>query len=157
MLRLREDAMQVDKVWARVGANERQTDALHSIIGTPVWIGDHLYGPDSYGEFRCLEASSGERVWEDLSIVPKARWATVHIIQFPSADSSQVLLFTERGELLSGTLTPSGFQQTWRTSVLKPTTPQLNQRGGVCWSHPALTGDGIIVRNDEEVVYLKLP
>lgn len=157
LLRLRDDALQVDKVWARVGENERQTDALHSIISTPIWIGDHLYGADSYGEFRCLDASNGDRVWEDLSIVPKARWATVHIVQFPTADSSQVLLFNERGELLRGVLTPAGFKEQWRTSVLQPTIPQLNQRGGVCWSHPAMTEDGIIVRNDEEVVYLKLP
>lgn len=157
MLRLRDDALEVELVWARVGENERQTDALQSIISTPVSIGDHLYGPDSYGEFRCLDAKNGDRVWEDLSIVPKARWATVHIVQFPTADSSQVLLFNERGELLRGNLTPQGFQEQWRTSVLKPTTPQLNQRGGVCWSHPALTSNGIIVRNDEEVVYLKLP
>ena len=157
MLRLREDAMQVEPVWARVGENERQTDALQSIISTPVWIGDHLYGADSHGEFRCLNASNGDRVWEDLNIVPRARWATVHVVQFPTADSSQVLLFNERGELLRGVLSPTGFQEQWRTSVLKPTTPQLNQRGGVCWSHPAMTSDGIIVRNDEEVVYLKLP
>ncbi len=155
MLRLRDD-MQVEKVWAKVGVNERQTQALHSIIGTPVWIGDHLYGVDSYGEFRCLEAGTGERVWEDLSIVPQARWATVHIVQFPDAASSQVLLFNERGELLLGTLTPQGFQEKWRTQLIGPTTPQLNQRGGVCWSHPALTANSIIVRNDEEIVCLRL-
>lgn len=157
MLRLRDDALEVEKVWARVGENERKTDALQSIISTPVWIGDHLYGADSHGEFRCLDVRNGDRVWEDLSIVPTARWATVHIVQFPTADSKEVLLFNERGELLRGRLTPTGFESQWRTSVLKPTTPQLNQRGGVCWSHPALTADGILVRNDEEVVYLKLP
>lgn len=157
MLNLSDTSLDVELAWVRVGESERKTDALHSIIGTPVWIGDHLYGPDSHGEFRCLAARNGDRIWEDLSIVPKARWATVHIVQFPSADSSEVLLFNERGELLRGELSPSGFKEQWRSAILKPTKPQLNQRGGVCWAHPAMTSDGIIVRNDEEIVYVRLP
>jgi len=156
MLRLKPESLEVEKVWARVGENEQRTDALQSIIGTPVWIGDHLYGVDSYGQFRCLEAQTGQRVWENLDIVPTARWATVHIIQFPDADSSRVLIFNERGELLLGELSPNGFNEIGRTSLIRPTTPQLNQRGGVCWAHPALTADTIIVRNDEEIVCLRL-
>ncbi|MBL8888820.1 MAG: PQQ-like beta-propeller repeat protein [Planctomycetaceae bacterium] len=157
MLHLSDSSLSVELAWARVGESERKTDALHSIIGTPVWIGDHLYGPDSHGEFRCLSIKNGDRIWEDLTIVPQARWATVHIVQFPNAESSEVLLFNERGELIRGELSPAGFKEQWRSAILKPTTPQLNQRGGVCWSHPALTSDGIIVRSDEEIVYLKLP
>jgi len=54
---------------------------LHAMISTPVFLGDYVYGLDSYGEFRCLDATNGDRVWEDLSAVPKARWSTIHLTQ----------------------------------------------------------------------------
>ena len=63
---------------ARAGAvcvwrSERDTDALHAMISTPCLQGDYVYGVDSYGQLRCLDARSGDRVWEDLTAVPKAR------------------------------------------------------------------------------------
>jgi len=156
MLRLNQDTITVEKVWAKIGQNERRTNALHSIISTPVWIGDHIYGVDSYGEFRCLEAATGERVWEDQTAVPKARWSTIHFVQFPDAQSKRVWMFNERGELILGELSPSGFSEIDRQLLIKPTTPQLPQRGGVCWTHPAFTKDTIIVRNDEEIICYKI-
>jgi len=49
MLRLRQDKPAVEQLWRRVGDNERRTDALQSIISTPVFLGAHIYGADSYG------------------------------------------------------------------------------------------------------------
>ena len=46
-------------------------------------------------------------------------------------------MFNERGELLIGTLSPEGFHEISRAKLIEPTTEQLGQRGGVCWSHPA--------------------
>ena len=71
MLRLFPDRLAVEKIWQLKGASERNTVGLHSIISTPLFLGDHLYGVDSYGELRCLKAASGERVWEDLTATPK--------------------------------------------------------------------------------------
>ena len=59
MLRLEPDTLAAEKPWRRGGAAEQKTDGLHSIIGTPLILGDHVYGSDSYGEFRCLEAANG--------------------------------------------------------------------------------------------------
>lgn len=156
MLRLLPDSMNVEKVWMKVGNNERRTQALQSIISTPVWIGNYIYGVDSYGEFRCLDARNGDRVWEDLSAVPKARWSTIHFVQFPDQDSSRVWMFNERGELILGKLTPGGFVQQDRTTLIQPTRQQLNQRDGVCWAHPAFTEDLIVVRNDEKIKAFRL-
>ena len=36
--------------------------------------------------------------------------------------------------------------------VIDPTQGQLDQRGGVCWSHPAFAYKHIYARNDEELV-----
>jgi outer membrane protein assembly factor BamB len=69
------------KLWHRIGVDERNTDALHCMISSPVIKNGYIYGADSYGEMRCLDMATGDRIWEDLTVVPKARWATVHIIR----------------------------------------------------------------------------
>ena len=72
MLKLGQNEMQVEKLWKRQGESERHTDALHAMISTPYLEGDYVYGVDSYGELRCLDARTGNRIWEDLTAVPKA-------------------------------------------------------------------------------------
>jgi outer membrane protein assembly factor BamB len=152
MLRLLPDRLAVEKVWQRVGQNERSTDALQSIISTPVIIGDHLYGVDSYGELRCLDAKNGDRVWENLTAVPRDRWATIHFVK----NGDKVWMFNERGELIISRLTPKGFEEISRAKFIKPTTGQLPQRNGVCWAHPAFAYKHIFARNDEELVCASL-
>jgi outer membrane protein assembly factor BamB len=152
MLRLLPDKTAVEKVWQIVGTSEQNTLALHSIIATPVFEGGFLYGTDSYGELRCLDANSGERLWENLTAVPKARWSTIHFVK----NADRYFLFNERGELLIGKLSPQGFEEISRTRVLEPTTDQLRQRGGVCWTHPGFANKHIFVRNDKELVCASL-
>jgi hypothetical protein len=114
--------------------------------------GDYIYGVDSYGELRCLDARNGDRVWEDLRAVPKARWATIHMVR----NAGRVWMFNERGELLIARLSPQGFQEISRAKLIEPTTEQLGQRGGVCWSHPAYAYRHVFARNDRELVCASL-
>lgn len=152
LLRLKQDEVGVEKVWARRGQSERNTDALHAIIGTPVVLGEYVYGVDSYGELRCLELSTGDRVWEDRTAVPRARWATIHMVQ----RGEKTWMFNERGELLLGKLSPKGFEELGRVKLIEPTLGQLNRREGVCWSHPAFADQHIFVRSDEELACFDL-
>jgi len=152
MLRLKPDALAVEKVWQRRGQNEQNTDALHSIISTPLFQGDYVYGVDSYGELRCLDANTGERVWESLAAVPKARWATIHFVK----NADKVWMFNERGQVIISRLSPKGFEEISRAGLLRPTLAQLPQRGGVVWSHPAYAYQHIFARNDEELVCASL-
>ena len=148
MVRLSEDELAAEPVWRRRGFSERQTDALHSMIVTPILDGDFIYGVDSYGELRCLDAATGDRIWEDLTAVPPARWSTIHMVR----NAGRVWMFNERGELLIGKLSPNGFEEISRAKLIEPTTAQLRQRGGVCWSHPAYANKCIFARNDKELV-----
>jgi outer membrane protein assembly factor BamB len=114
--------------------------------------GDYVYGVDSYGELRCLDARTGDRVWEDLTATPKARWSNIHIVR----NGPRYWMFNERGELLIGELSPKGFREISRAKLIEPTTEQLAQRGGVCWSHPAYAGRCVFARNDRELVCASL-
>ncbi len=150
MLKVNDDGKSVAEVWAAVGPNEKVTKSLQSIISTPIWLDDHIYGVDSYGQLRCLEAKTGERVWENLEAVPKARWSTIHFVRNGSSGDT-IWMFNERGEIILGKLTPVRFEEISRHKIIEPTRGQLRQRGGVCWSHPAFADQSIIVRNDKEM------
>ncbi len=152
MLRLRQDEPAVEPLWRRHGMNERDTDALHAMISTPHLEGDCVYGVDSYGQLRCLDARTGDRIWEDLTAVPTARWATIHMVR----NGRRMWMFNERGELLIGELSPQGFHEISRAKLIEPTTDQLRQRGGVCWSHPAYANRHVFARNDRELVCASL-
>jgi hypothetical protein len=65
-------------------------------------------------------------------------------------------MFNERGELIISRLSPKGFEEISRAKLIEPTRGQLNQRGGVCWSHPAYANRHIFIRNDESIVCASL-
>jgi outer membrane protein assembly factor BamB len=152
MLRLRQDEPRVEELWRRRGRSERETDSLHAMISTPYFEGDYVYGVDSYGELRCLDARTGDRVWEDLTAVPKARWATIHMVR----NGRRIWMFNERGELIISELSSQGFHELSRAKLIDPTTEQLGQRGGVCWSHPGYAYQHVFARNDRELVCASL-
>lgn len=148
LLQLDQKTPTVKTLWKRVGASERNTEALHSIISTPIILDKHIYGVDSYGELRCLDLETGERIWEDLRAVPKARWSTIHFVR----NGSRIWMFNERGELIIARLSPQGYHEISRAQLIEPTTQQLNKRGGVCWSHPAYANRCVYARNDRAMV-----
>ena len=154
MLRLKQDSPEVEKLWQIAGPNEQNTEALHSIISTPVFKDGHIYGVDSYGELRCLDAEDGRRLWEDLTATPKDRWSTIHFVQ----NGDRTWMFNERGELIIAELSPAGFQEISRSKLLEPTLEQLRRKDktGVCWSHPAFANRCVYARNDKELVCASL-
>jgi outer membrane protein assembly factor BamB len=151
MLKLLEREPWVQELWRRQGRSERNTDALHCMISTPYMEGKYVYGVDSYGELRCLDALTGDRIWEDLTATPKARWSNIHMVR----NGDRMWMFNERGELIIAKLSPRDFHEISRAKLIEPTTKQLRSRG-VCWSHPAYANRHVIARNDHELVCASL-
>ena len=156
LLKLQSDEIAVELGWHRVGKDEQNTDALQTTMATPVRIGDYIYGVDSYGELRCLDARNGDRVWEDLTAVRKARWSNIHFVSHPAASENRVWMFNEQGELLITELSPEGLNIISRAKLIEPTRDQLNRRGGVTWAHPAFAYKHVFARNDNELVCANL-
>jgi outer membrane protein assembly factor BamB len=157
MIQLDEQRLTATKLWSIRGRNERRTEALHCMISTPRIIGDFIYGVDSYGELRCLDARTGERIWEDQTATPRARWSNIHMVQHEiEQQDDRTWMFNERGDLLISRLSPQGFTEISRTHLIDPTKGQLSQRGGVCWSHPAFADRHVFARNDRELVCASL-
>jgi outer membrane protein assembly factor BamB len=152
LIELDQNQPKAKKLWHRIGIDEKNTDALHSMISGPILKGDAIYGVDSYGEFRCLDPQTGDRIWEDLRVVPKNRWATVHIIQ----NGDDEIMLNDRGELLFTTLSRDGIEIRSRSNLIPPTLKQLRRRDGVVWSHPAIADGMIYARNDDSLVCASL-
>lgn len=155
MLKLDREKPRASVVWKRKGRSERQTDALHCLINTPVLEGGHIYGICSYGAFRCLKADTGDRVWESARATGAAggdgdRWATAFIVKH----EGRFFLFNEKGELILAKLGPQGYEELGRARIVEPTNRARGR--AVVWSHPAFANRRLYARNDKEIVCVSL-
>jgi outer membrane protein assembly factor BamB len=142
-------------VWKGKSSSEIQTDGLHAVVNTPAIDGDAIYGICSYGEFRALRLTTGERLWETMEVMrEKARWASGFIVR----NGDRYFINNDRGELIIARLSPQGYEEVSRTPLIKPTTNPGNRRelGAVNWTHPAYANRHIVTRNDEEIVSYSL-
>jgi outer membrane protein assembly factor BamB len=142
-------------LWQGKSSSETDTDTLHTVVNTPVIAGDYIYGICSYGQFRCLDAKTGERVWETMEVTKeKARWASGFIVR----QGDRYFINNDRGELIIANLSEKGYREIGRTQLIKPTTNPGNRRelGVVNWTHPAYANGHVITRNDEEIVSASL-
>lgn len=152
LYQLSPDSLDSELVWSRRGRSEIHTDALHSIIMTSVIRGDHVYGIDSYGAMRCLDLRTGDRVWEDWTLMEKGRWATAFFVQ----NGEDTWITTEKGEIAIGRLTPDGFELRSRAKLIEPTTFLPRRSGTIVWSQPAYAHRHIFARNDKEIICVDL-
>ena len=142
-------------VWKGNSDSEIETDGLHALVTTPVVHGDHVYGIGSYGQFRCLDAKTGKRVWETMDVaVENARWASGQIVR----NGDRFFINNDRGEFIIAKLSPEGYHEIDRVKIMEPTNP-LNRRreySAVHWTHPAYANLHMIIRNDKEMVRFSL-
>lgn len=142
-------------LWRGRSDSETKPDGLHSLAGNPMIDGDYVYGICAYGHLRCLRVSTGEQVWETLEVTrERARWAAAHMVR----NGSRYFINNDRGELIIARLSPSGYRETARTALIKPTSNPGNRReaGAVNWVHPAYANRHIVIRNDEEIIRASL-
>jgi outer membrane protein assembly factor BamB len=142
-------------LWKGKSDSEINTDGLHAVVNTPAVDGDYIYGICSYGQFRCLDLKTGERVWETMEVTKeKARWASGFIVR----QGDRYFINNDRGDLIIAKLTPQGYHEIGRTPLIKPTSNPGNRRelGAVNWSHPAYANGHVVARNDEEIISLPL-
>jgi outer membrane protein assembly factor BamB len=153
MLRLARDKPAATVLWRGKSNSERNTDGLHSIMCTPFFEGDHIYGVCSYGQLRCLKGATGERVWETFEATTggkEVRWANAFLVK----NGDRFFLPNEKGELIIARLTPDGYEEISRAHLLEPTNTAAGR--DVVWSHPAFANRSIYARNDKELVCVSL-
>ena len=137
-------------VWQGNSDSEIQTDGLHSIMATPWVTESHIYGVDSYGQLRGLDARTGKRLWETTEATGKDRWWNAFII--PQGD--RFFIHNEQGELIIANLSPKGYEELSRALLVEPT--RKVRRRMTIWSHPAFAMQSVFARNDNEIVRVNL-
>lgn len=169
MLKLDRDRPGATKVWKSKSNSEMpdKTDTLHSIMPTPVFRGEHIYGVCSHGEFRCLDAATGKRIWTSMEptraringkmspndprpSTSMERWSNAFIVE----QGNRFVLFNEHGDLVFAELSPSGYKEIDRMKIIEPDDPQPGRK--VVWSHPAFAHRNVYVRNNREIVSVSL-
>jgi outer membrane protein assembly factor BamB len=142
-------------LWRGQSKSETRPDGLHGLIATPFIDGDYVYGVCAYGQLRCLNASTGQQVWETLEVTrERARWAAAHLVRH----DGRYFISNDRGELILARLSPQGYAESGRTRLIEPTTDPGNRReaGLVNWTHPAYANRHIVTRNDRELIRASL-
>jgi outer membrane protein assembly factor BamB len=142
-------------LWRGTSDSERRTDKLHCVMSTPFLEDGHIYGVCSYGQFRCLRADTGERLWESMvpagaAAEPNARWANAFIVK----NGDRFFIYNEKGDLLIARLSPRGYEEISRAHLLDPSNVAGGRR--LIWSHPAFADRCVFARNDREIVCLSL-
>ncbi|HEX8914263.1 MAG TPA: PQQ-binding-like beta-propeller repeat protein [Humisphaera sp.] len=138
-------------LWKRV-AKGRKSDAIQTLIATPVLRDGHVYGVDAYGQLRCLDLATGDRLWESMEVTtydqPPVSWASTFLTPLGDA-GGRTLFANEHGDLLLGDLSPKGLTVLGKTHLLDPTN--TDARRPVLWVHPAYANKRIYWRNDKEL------
>ena len=159
MLRLDNDRPEATQIWRISGAGEMpdQTESLHSLITTPIIEGDFIYGVDSYGELRGLEAMTGKRLWVSDQMTAQRRWGTAFMVRH----GDRYFVNNDDGDLIIAQFTPEGYVELDRTKLIEPTSragygPRRFEDRAVNWTQPAYANRHIVTRNDNEVIRVSL-
>ena len=159
MMRLNTDRPDATMLWKGQSRSELpdQTDGLHSLITTPLIIGDYVYGVGSYGELRGLDARTGERLWMSPEMTAQARWGTAFMVRH----DDRYFVNNDEGYLIIAQFTPDGYVEIDRTRLIEPTSssgfgPSRRWDRPVNWSHPAYANRHIVHRNDREIIRASL-
>jgi outer membrane protein assembly factor BamB len=149
MLRLDPARPAVTTVWQTEKSGEKETTHLNSILCTPFLEGGYIYGVCSYGQLRCLNAETGQRVWETLRATTTGepvRWANAFIVK----NGGRFFLFNEGGDLIIAKLSPKGYEEISRAHLLEPANKDPGRP--IVWSHPAFANRHVYARNDKEII-----
>ena len=155
MLTLNQDRPGASVAWKGTSNSEIQTDGLHAVLATPIVDGGYIYGICSYGQLRCLNANTGERIWETQdATIERRRWVSGFMVR----NGNRVLISNDRGELIISKLSPSGYDEISRTQLIMPTSPPGNRRElrNVSWVHPGYANKHVYTRNDKEIIALSM-
>jgi outer membrane protein assembly factor BamB len=147
MLTLNADRPMASVLWPESrGASKR----ILSNTSTALLQGDYVYSARSSGELVCLDARTGQQVWQTDTVTDLKNGASIHLT--PNGDA--VFLFTDKGDLIRARLTPQGYREISRARLLEPTYPFGGRK--CAWTPPAYANRHVFARNDEELVCASL-
>jgi outer membrane protein assembly factor BamB len=151
LLRIGQESPQI--LWNRRSTNdETMNDGLHSVLGTPVFKDGYIYGVCGFGELRCLEARTGDRLWETYAATGGQKGFFANA--FLTTHGDRTFLWNDQGELIIASLKPDGYKEISRAKLLEPLEKTRGRT--VTWCHPAYANRCIYVHNGKDLICVSL-
>ncbi len=143
MMRLNADKPGATILWPDSKAVAKR---VLSATSTAIMRDGCVYSCRGKGELVCLDAKTGRQLWQADHLTEPKKGAALHI----TTAGSQVLIYSDEGDLFLATLTPGGCQQTSRAHLIDPTFPFEGKNR--VYALPSFANGCIFVRSDKEIV-----
>ena len=149
MLKLDEHKPFVSVLWPESRASTRR---ILSGTSTPLLQGNYVYSLNPAGNLVCLEAETGRQIWETDQVTRQKNGssACMHM----TVNGSSVFIYNELGELILAHLSPQGYEEICRTTLLEPTYPFGGRK--LTWAAPSFANRHVYARNEKEIICASL-
>jgi outer membrane protein assembly factor BamB len=149
MLKLDERQPTASVLWPESRAAARR---ILSGTSTPLLQGEHVYSLNPAGSLVCLETESGRQLWETDQVTrpKKGSSACMHM----TVNGSSVFIYNEVGELILAHLSPRGYEEISRTTLVPPTYSFGGNK--LTWAAPSFANRHVYARNEKELVCASL-
>lgn len=149
MLKLDEHKPSASVLWPESPAATRR---ILSGTSTPLLQGNHVYSLNPDGNLVCLDADTGTQIWETDKVTREktGRSACMHM----TANGSSVFIYNELGELILAHLSPQGYEEISRTTLVVPTYPFGGRK--LTWAAPSFANHHVYARTEKEIICASL-
>lgn len=147
LLKLRGDTPGMEVVW-----RNRPKQAISAVNVQPFVADGLVYGFHENGELRAMRVPEGDFAWRGGG--PFGERPKGSATAFLTRHADRFFLFTETGDLVIATLSPTGYEELSRTHLIEPTNVAFGR--DVVWCAPAYANRAVVVRNDKEIIRVSL-
>jgi outer membrane protein assembly factor BamB len=107
---------------------------------------------NSTGNLACLEAQTGKRLWETDQVTRQktGRVACMHM----TVNGDSVFIYNELGELILAHLSPQGYEEICRTTLVVTTYGFGDKK--LTWAAPSFANGHVFARNEREIICASL-
>jgi outer membrane protein assembly factor BamB len=149
MLKLDEHKPLASVLWPESRVATRR---ILSGTSTPLVLGNHVYSLKPDGNLACLETETGRQIWETDQVTreKKPSSATMHM----TVNGNSVFIYNEVGELILAQLSPQGYREVCRATLLEPTYSFGGKR--LTWAAPSFANRHVYARNEKEIICASL-
>lgn len=117
---------------------------LRGLMSQPIYRAGHVYLLDKQHGLVCFELATGKMIWTDKNqLTPRDRNPQANLVWL--GDSDRVVAMNASGELILAKLSPAGYEEQSRASLV-----------GETWAHPAFAGRFVFARDDQQIVCAEL-
>ncbi|HXJ56370.1 MAG TPA: PQQ-binding-like beta-propeller repeat protein [Verrucomicrobiae bacterium] len=147
MFKLNPDRPAAEVLWPATKAASKR---VLSNTSTALLQGEHVFSAKTSGELVCLDAGTGQLVWETNTVTELKNGSSIHL----TPNGGSTLLFTDQGNLIRARLTSKGYEEIARAHLLEATHPFNGRK--VVWPPPAYANGHVFARNDQELICASL-